>query len=141
MSAQQQTETRGFQAEAVQVLHLMVNSLYSNKEIFLRELVSNGSDAVDKLRFEALTDDSLYAGDGDLKITIELDKDTRTLCVRDNGIGMSREEVVDNLGTIARSGTREFIKSMTGDEAEIRGSSGNSALAFTPRSLLPTRSP
>ena len=118
MSAQPQVETRGFEAEVKQILHLMVNSLYSNKEIFLRELISNASDAADKLRFEALSDDSLYGGDGDLEIEIAIDSETLCLTVRDNGIGMNHQEVIDNLGTIARSGTRQFIESMTGDEAE-----------------------
>ena len=111
-------ETLGFQTEVRQLLKLMIHSLYSNKEIFLRELVSNASDAADKLRFEALTDDALYAGDGDLGIELEVDTQTRTLTVRDNGIGMNYEEVIENLGTIAHSGTRQFLETLTGDEAE-----------------------
>src|SRR3954469_21711809 len=111
-------ETLGFQAEVKQLLKLMIHSLYSNKEIFLRELVSNASDAADKLRFAALNDNALYGADPDLKIRIALDKAARTITVSDNGIGMSREEVVRNIGTIARSGTREFFKSLTGDEAK-----------------------
>ena len=118
MSEASNVETRGFEAEVKQILNLRINSLYSNKEIFLRELVSNASDAADKLRFEALTEDSLYAGDGDLGIEIEVDSETRTLTVRDNGIGMSYDEVIENLGTIAHSGTRQFLESLTGDEAE-----------------------
>ncbi len=110
-------ETFGFQAEVKQLLHLMIHSLYSNREIFLRELISNASDACDKLRFEAIEKDSLYEGDGDLKIRIELDKDARTILITDNGIGMSREEVINNLGTIARSGTREFVGKLSGDDA------------------------
>src|SRR5690348_12842835 len=110
-------ETLGFQAEVRQLLNLMIHSLYSNKEIFLRELVSNASDAADKLRFEALGNNALYESDADLKVEIVLDKKERTLTVRDNGIGMSRDEVVRNIGTIARSGTREFFQSLTGDQA------------------------
>lgn len=109
-------ETRGFQAEVQQLLDLMIHSLYSNKEIFLRELISNASDAADKLRFEALKDDSLYEDDADLKIRVEYDKRQNTISVIDNGIGMSRDEVVDNLGTIARSGTKEFFAALTGDQ-------------------------
>src|SRR5512146_1089661 len=100
------TETRRFEAEVAQVLHLVTHSLYSHKEIFLRELVSNASDACDKLRFEALSRPELSQDDAELRIEIELDRDARTLTVRDNGIGMSREEVVEHIGTIAHSGTR-----------------------------------
>src|ERR1044071_6074268 len=102
-------ETLGFQAEVRQLLKLMIHSLYSNKEIFLRELVSNASDAADKLRFEALTDKALYENDPDLKIRVSFDAKARTITVSDNGIGMSRQEVIDNIGTIAKSGTREFF--------------------------------
>ena len=109
-------ETFGFQAEAKQVLNLMVHSVYSNKEIFLRELVSNASDACDKLRFEALTDSALFEGDQDLAIRISHDKEARTVTVSDNGIGMSREEVIDHIGTIAKSGTQEFLQKLTGDQ-------------------------
>ena len=108
-------ETLGFQTEAKQMLQLMIHSMYSNKEIFLRELVSNASDAADKLRYEALADGSLYEDDPDLRIRITLDKEANTLTLNDNGIGMSREEVINNLGTIARSGTAEFLKNLTGD--------------------------
>src|SRR4051812_19877568 len=111
-------ETLGFQAEVKQLLGLMIHSMYSNKEIFLRELVSNASDAADKLRFEALANNGLYENDSDLKIRIRVDKKARTLSISDNGIGMSREEVVKNIGTIARSGTREFFQSLTGDQAK-----------------------
>ena len=111
-------ETLGFQAEVKQLLELMIHSLYSNKEIFLRELVSNASDAADKLRFEALANNALYENDAELAIRVSFDKAARTLTVADNGIGMSREEVVRNIGTIARSGTREFFKSLTGDQAK-----------------------
>ncbi len=118
MSVDAHKETLGFQTEIKQLLDLMIHSLYSNKEIFLRELVSNASDAADKLRFEALSDDALYEGDADLKIWISLDKDSRTLTIRDNGVGMSREEVIENIGTIAKSGTKEFFKALTGDQAK-----------------------
>ena len=109
-------ETFGFQAEAKQVLNLMIHSVYSNKEIFLRELVSNASDACDKLRFEALTDNALFENDEDLSIRISLDEAARTVTVSDNGIGMSRDEVIDHIGTIAKSGTQEFLKRLTGDQ-------------------------
>jgi molecular chaperone HtpG len=108
-------ETLGFQTEVRQLLKLMIHSLYSNKEIFLRELISNASDAADKLRFEALAQPGLL-GDDELEIRIEIDKEKRLLSVTDNGIGMSREELIDNLGTIARSGTAEFLEQMTGDQ-------------------------
>ena len=108
-------ETLGFQAEVKQLLHLMIHALYSNKEIFLRELVSNASDACDKLRFEALNNAELYAGDAELKIRIRFDKAARTLTISDNGIGLSREEAIAHLGTIAKSGTREFFQALTGD--------------------------
>ncbi len=108
-------ETRAFEAEVSQVLHLVTHSLYSHKEIFLRELISNASDACDKLRFAALSDAALSAEDSDLHIEIEFDKEAGTLTIRDNGIGMTREEVVENIGTIARSGTRKFLESLSGD--------------------------
>jgi molecular chaperone HtpG len=111
-------ETLGFQAEVKQLLDLMIHSLYSNKEIFLRELISNASDACDKLRFEAMTDQALFENDGELKIRVTFDKAARTVTVADNGIGMSRDEVIANIGTIAKSGTREFFKSLTGDQAK-----------------------
>jgi molecular chaperone HtpG len=110
-------ETHAFQAEVSQLLQLMIHSLYSNKEIFLRELISNASDACDKLRFEALKDDSLYKDGRELQIRVEYDKQARTLKISDNGIGMSRQEVMTNLGTIAKSGTREFFNALTGDQA------------------------
>ena len=111
-------ETRRYDAEVGQLLDLMVRSLYSNKEIFLRELISNASDAADRLRFAALSDEALHEGDGEPRISIRCDREARTLTVADNGIGMSREEVVDNIGTIARSGTRRFMDSLTGDDAK-----------------------
>jgi molecular chaperone HtpG len=111
-------ETLGFQTEVKQLLHLMIHSLYSNHEIFLRELVSNASDAADKLRFEALADPALLGDDADLRIRIAFDKAARTITVSDNGVGMSRDEVIANIGTIAKSGTREFFKALTGDQAK-----------------------
>ena len=118
MAVEAKQETRGFQTEVRQLLDLMIHSLYSNKEIFLRELISNASDAADKLRFEALQNDSLYEGDTELKIRVEYDKKQKTITVMDNGIGMSREETVDHLGTIAKSGTRQFFESLTGDQSK-----------------------
>ena len=108
-------ETLGFQTEVKQLLHLMIHSLYSNKEIFLRELISNASDAEDKLRFEALSNDALYENDGDLKIRLSFDEEAKTVTITDNGIGMSRDEVIAHLGTIAKSGTADFMKNLTGD--------------------------
>jgi len=118
MTVDAQRETLEFQTEVKQLLHLMIHSLYSNKEIFLRELISNGSDACDKLRFEALASDALYEGDTVLGIRIDFDQAARTVTVTDSGIGMTRDEVVDNIGTIARSGTRQFFESLTGDQAK-----------------------
>jgi molecular chaperone HtpG len=117
MTATENKVTLGFEAEVKQLLQLMIHSLYSNKEIFLRELISNASDAADKLRFAALGNDALYEGDSALKIRIEFDKTGRTLSISDNGIGMTRDEVRENIGTIARSGTRKFFESLTGDAA------------------------
>ena len=111
-------ETRGFQSEVKQLLHLMIHSLYSNKEIFLRELISNASDAADKLRFRALSDTSLYQGEGELHVRVSFNKELRTLTIADNGIGMTREEVIDHLGTIAKSGTKSFLESMGSDQAK-----------------------
>jgi molecular chaperone HtpG len=118
MSVEAHKETLEFQTEVRQLLNLMIHSLYSNKEIFLRELISNASDACDKLRFEALSDDALYEGDSTLRIRVEVDRENRTVTVSDNGIGMSRTEVIDNIGTIAKSGTRQFFESLTGDQAK-----------------------
>jgi molecular chaperone HtpG len=123
-------ETLGFQAEVKQLLQLMIHSLYSHKEIFLREIVSNASDAADKLRFEALADNALYEGDTQLRITIAFDKAARTLTVSDNGIGMSRDEVVQHIGTIARSGTREFFGRLTGDQAKDANLIGQFGVGF-----------
>ncbi|NPU93413.1 MAG: molecular chaperone HtpG [Gammaproteobacteria bacterium] len=116
MTVEAKQETLGFQAEVKQLLHLMIHSLYSNKEIFLRELISNASDAADKLRFLSLSDGDIMEGDGDLKIRLEFDKDKNTISLTDNGIGMNREEVISHLGTIAKSGTSEFLKNLTGDQ-------------------------
>ncbi|HRQ65981.1 MAG TPA: molecular chaperone HtpG [Xanthomonadaceae bacterium] len=139
------TETRSFQAEVQQILHLVIHSLYSHKEIFLRELISNASDACDKLRFEALARPGIQGEDAELRIEIEYDEQARSLTVRDNGIGMSREEVVDNIGTIARSGTRRFLESLTGDQradAQLIGQFGvgfYSAFIVADRVVLETR--
>ncbi|MEW5700449.1 molecular chaperone HtpG [Pseudomonas synxantha] len=116
MSVETQKETLGFQTEVKQLLHLMIHSLYSNKEIFLRELISNASDAVDKLRFEALSKPELLEGGAELKIRVSYDKDAKTVTLEDNGIGMSREEAVTHLGTIAKSGTADFMKNLSGDQ-------------------------
>eukprot|EP01126_Amoeba_proteus_P013844 TRINITY_DN15944_c0_g1_i1.p1 TRINITY_DN15944_c0_g1~~TRINITY_DN15944_c0_g1_i1.p1 ORF type:complete len:239 (+),score=19.29 TRINITY_DN15944_c0_g1_i1:77-793(+) len=118
MTAQAQKETLGFQAEVKQLLHLVTHALYSNKEIFLRELISNASDAADKLRFQALADSKLYEDDAELKVWVDFDKDKKTLTIRDNGIGMTREEMIKNLGTIAKSGTKEFMSTLSGDKAK-----------------------
>lgn len=111
-------ETRGFQSEVKQLLHLMIHSLYSNKEIFLRELISNASDAADKLRFRALSSPALYEGDGELRVRVSTNKEQRTLTIADNGIGMGRDDVIDNLGTIAKSGTKAFLESIGSDQAK-----------------------
>ncbi|MBF0109087.1 MAG: molecular chaperone HtpG [Magnetococcales bacterium] len=118
MSDVEHKETHAFQTEVTQLLHLMIHSLYSNKEIFLRELISNASDALDKLRFQALSNAPLYENDANLDIRITFDKDAKTVTITDNGIGMDKDEVIANIGTIARSGTREFLKSLTGDQAK-----------------------
>jgi molecular chaperone HtpG len=117
MTVDTQKETLEFQTEVKQLLQLMIHSLYSNKEIFLRELISNSSDACDKLRFEALANDKLYDGDTTLRIRVNFDKDNNTVTISDSGIGMTRDEVVENIGTIAKSGTRQFFESLTGDQA------------------------
>ncbi len=116
MSVETQKETLGFQTEVKQLLHLMIHSLYSNKEIFLRELISNASDAVDKLRFEALSKPELLEGGAELKIRVSFDKDAKTVTIEDNGIGMSREDAITHLGTIAKSGTADFMKNLSGDQ-------------------------
>jgi len=118
MSVEAHKETLGFQTEVNQLLDLMIHSLYSNKEIFLRELISNAADAADKLRFEAISDDALYEGDSDLNIRVDYDKDAHTITITDNGIGMNRQEVIEHIGTIAKSGTKQFFNSLTGDQAK-----------------------
>ena len=128
MSAQK--ETLGFQTEVKQLLHLMIHSLYSNKEIFLRELISNASDAADKLRFESMSQPALLEDDGELRIRVGFDPDARTLTICDNGIGMSREEVIENIGTIARSGTRKFFEALTGDAQKDANLIGQFGVGF-----------
>jgi hypothetical protein len=134
-------ETLGFQAEVKQLLQLMIHSLYSNKEIFLRELISNASDAADKLRFEAMTHPDWYESNPDLAIQIELDKAARTLTISDNGIGMSRDEVISNLGTIAKSGTKEFFSKLSGDQQKDAALIGQFGVGFIRRLSLPTALP
>src|SRR5215831_10309695 len=130
MSVDMNKETLGFQAEVTQLLDLMIHSLYSNKEIFLRELISNASDALDRLRFAALSDETLNENDTDLKIHIAYDNDARTITISDNGIGMSREEVIEHIGTIAKSGTREFLLSLTGDQQKDANLIGQFGVGF-----------
>jgi len=130
MTASTNRETMGFQTEVKQLLQLMIHSLYSNREIFLRELVSNASDACDKLRFEALHNDAMFENDSELQISISYDKEARTLTIADNGIGMSREEVINNLGTIAKSGTREFFSKLSGDQQKDAGLIGQFGVGF-----------
>lgn len=130
MQATDTKEHLSFQTEVRQLLKLMIHSLYSNKEIFLRELISNASDAADKLRFEGLTDAALYESDSDLKIRVSYDAAARTVTVADNGIGMSRQEVIDHIGTIAKSGTREFFDSLTGDQAKDASLIGQFGVGF-----------
>jgi len=130
MTTETQKETLGFQTEVKQLLHLMIHSLYSNKEIFLRELVSNASDAADKLRFAALSNDALYENNGDLRIRISFDADANTLTIDDNGIGMAREDVIAHLGTIAKSGTSEFLSQLTGDQRKDTQMIGQFGVGF-----------
>lgn len=130
MSVETQKETLGFQAEVTQLLNLMIHSLYSNKEIFLRELISNASDAIDRLRFAQLSDEKLHEDDAELTIHVSYDKDARTITVADNGIGMTREEVIQQIGTIAKSGTREFFQSLTGDQQKDANLIGQFGVGF-----------
>src|ERR1700754_4985539 len=123
-------ETMSFQAEVKQLLQLMIHSLYSNKEIFLRELISNASDAADKLRFEAIENSALYENDPNLRIRVSFDKEARTITLDDNGIGMSREEAISNLGTIARSGTKEFFSKLSGDQQKDAALIGQFGVGF-----------
>ncbi len=130
MTVEAHKETLGFETEVTQLLQLMIHSLYSNKEVFLRELISNASDACDKLRFEALSDDALYESDNELKINVSFDKEARTVTLRDNGIGMTRQDVIDNIGTIAKSGTRQFMDALTGDQAKDANLIGQFGVGF-----------
>ena len=130
MSAQTEQESFSFQAEVVQILDLMVHSLYSNKEIFLRELISNASDAIDRLRLELLSKSELPEAEGPLRIRVSFDKDARTITVADNGIGMSRQEVIEHIGTIAKSGTREFLAALTGDQRQDASLIGQFGVGF-----------
>ncbi len=130
MTVAENKETLGFEAEVKQILELMIHSVYSDKEIFLRELISNASDACDKLRFESVSDDSLMQDDAELKIRIEIDKKKKTVSVIDNGVGMSRDEVISNIGTIARSGTKKFCESLTGDQAKDSNLIGQFGVGF-----------
>ena len=123
-------ETLGFQTEVKQMLHLMIHSLYSNREIFLRELISNASDACDKLRFEALDNGALFESDPELKIQLSYDKGAKTLTISDNGVGMNRDEIIANLGTIAKSGTREFFSQLTGDQKQDANLIGQFGVGF-----------
>ena len=128
--ANAEKETLGFQAEVKQLLQLMIHSLYSNKEIFLRELISNASDAADKLRFEAINNDALYGNDHELRIKVSFDKDAKTITISDNGIGMSRDEVIAHLGTIAKSGTKEFFSKLSGDQQQDAALIGQFGVGF-----------
>ncbi len=139
MTVTAQKETLGFQTEVKQLLQLMIHSLYSNKEIFLRELISNASDAADKLRFEALSDNALWEDDSDLKIRVDWDKDAGTVTITDNGIGMTRQEVIDNIGTIARSGTRQFFENLSGDQARDSNLIGQFGVGFYSAFLVADR--
>ena len=130
VSAQTEQESFSFQAEVVQILDLMVHSLYSNKEIFLRELISNGSDAIDRLRLELLSRSELPDADGPLQIRVSYDSEARTITVADNGIGMSRQEVIEHIGTIAKSGTREFLQALTGDQRKDASLIGQFGVGF-----------
>ena len=130
MSEQANKETLKFESEVSQILHLMIHSLYSNKEIFLRELISNAADACDKYRFESLSSTDLIADDSELKIQVEYDKQAKTITVRDNGIGMTREEVINHIGTIAKSGTKEFLQSLTGDQVKDSNLIGQFGVGF-----------
>jgi molecular chaperone HtpG len=123
-------QTLGFQAEVKQLLQLMIHSLYSNKEIFLRELISNASDAADKLRFEAIDNSALFENDPELKITVSFDKEKRTITISDNGIGMTRDDAIEHLGTIAKSGTKEFFSRLSGDQQKDAALIGQFGVGF-----------
>ncbi len=130
MTSPTQQETLGFQSEVNQLLDLVINSLYSNRDIFLRELVSNASDAIEKLRFAALSDQGLYDGDAEMSIDIDYDREAGTVTVRDNGIGMTREDAVAHLGTIAKSGTKEFFGQLSGDARQDSALIGQFGVGF-----------
>jgi len=130
MNAPVEKQTHEFQTEVSQLLKLMIHSLYSNQEIFLRELISNASDACDKLRFRALSDEALYEGDPEFRVRISFNKKKKTLTISDNGIGMNAEDVTQHLGTIAKSGTREFFQSLTGDQAKDSQMIGQFGVGF-----------
>ena len=123
-------QVMGFQAEVKQLLQLMIHSLYSNKEIFLRELISNASDAADKLRFEAINNAALFEGESELAIQVEFDKAARTISIIDNGIGLSQAEAVEHLGTIAKSGTKEFFSKLSGDQQKDAAMIGQFGVGF-----------
>jgi molecular chaperone HtpG len=129
-ATQTQKQTLSFQTEVKELLHLMIHALYSNKEIFLRELISNASDAADRLRYAAYADPKLYENDAELKIWVDFDADKKTITIRDNGIGMTSEEVVKHLGTIAKSGTKEFLSTLTGDKAKDSQAIGQFGVGF-----------
>ncbi|MBR6000306.1 MAG: molecular chaperone HtpG, partial [Oxalobacter sp.] len=128
--AETDKQTMGFQTEVKQILQLMIHSLYSNKEIFLRELISNASDAIDRLRYESLDKPELIAGDADFKITVSFDREARTITISDNGIGMTREEAINNLGTIAKSGTKEFLAQLSADQKKNDALIGQFGVGF-----------
>ena len=130
MTNQTQTETKAFQAEVKQLLQLMIHSLYSNKEIFLRELVSNASDACDKLRYEALANPVLFENDPELGLRLLIDADAKTITIADNGIGMTKDEAIAHLGTIAKSGTKEFFSALTGDDQKDANLIGQFGVGF-----------
>ena len=130
MAEQNTSETFGFQTEAKQLLQLMIHSLYSNREIFMRELISNASDAIDKLRFRAIADPELVGADADFQITVDLDEKANTIAITDNGIGMTRGEVIEQLGTIAKSGTAEFLNQLSGDEKKDASLIGQFGVGF-----------
>jgi molecular chaperone HtpG len=130
MTVQAEPESLSFEAEAVQILDLVVHSLYSDKEIFLRELISNASDAIDRLRLELLARSEAPEGEGPLRIRVSFDADAGTITVADNGIGMSRQEVIDHIGTIAKSGTREFIQALSGDQRKDASLIGQFGVGF-----------
>src|SRR5258708_1093880 len=130
MTTEAHKETLGFQAEVKQLLDLMIHSLYSNKEIFLRELISNASDAIDRLRFDMLSDERVQEDDGESVIRVSFDKEARTITISDNGIGMSRTEVIEHIGTIAKSGTREFFQALTGDQQKDANLIGQFGVGF-----------